>query len=216
MRAVLPALALSGLLLAPTAARAQSKPAATATHATHAAHAGPSSGAAPSASRANSAADEKLIANALSAAPLSIAKTASVMNHDGRMLKKGSSDWVCMPDMPDVPNNTPMCLDAPWRSFIDAWMKQQKPTVTAVGFGYMMQGDMPVSNTDPFAKAPTTTNEWIANGVPHVMLLLPDPKQLQSISGDANNGGPWVMWRGTAWAHVMVPTTTSATRTEKR
>lgn len=161
-------------------------------------------------------ADEKLIANALSAAPPSIARTASVMSHDGRMLRKGSSDWVCMPDMPDVPNNTPMCLDAAWRSFIDSWMKQLKPTVTAVGFGYMLQGDMPVSNTDPFAKSPTPSNEWLANGVPHVMMLLPDAKQLQAISTDATNGGPWVMWRGTAWAHVMIPTAPTATRTEKR
>ncbi len=204
-----PALALFALLLAAPVAYGQPTSASGAAHANH----GPTSAiiGGPAVAR-STAADEKLIANALSAAPLSIARTASVMNHDGRLLRKGTSDWVCMPDMPDVPSNTPMCLDAPWRSFIDAWMKQQKPTVTAVGFGYMLQGDMPVSNTDPFAKAPTATNEWIANGVPHVMLLLPDAKQLQGVSGDSNNGGPWVMWRGTAWAHVMIPTALSKLR----
>ena len=32
-----------------------------------------------------------------------------------------------MPDMPDVPNDIPMCLDAPWRALIDAWMNKKQP-----------------------------------------------------------------------------------------
>ncbi|WP_411282133.1 hypothetical protein [Gemmatimonas sp.] len=150
--------------------------------------------------------DRALIANALRAAPASIAAGATVVGHDKRVLRKGSTDWVCMPDMPDVPNDTPMCLDAPWRALIDAWMNKKQPSVTAVGFGYMLQGDMPVSNTDPFATAPTATNQWLPNGAPHVMMLLPDPQLLNGISADPNNGGPFVMWKGTPYAHVMIPT----------
>lgn len=151
--------------------------------------------------------DAALIANALSAAPKSIAANASVMGNDGRMLRRGTSDWVCMPDMPDVPNNTPMCLDAPWRELIDAWMKKRTPHVTKVGFGYMLQGDMPVSNVDPFATAPTATNQWIQSGAPHVMMVLPDVSWLDGISTDPANGGPFVMWKGTPYAHVMIPST---------
>jgi hypothetical protein len=125
---------------------------------------------------------------------------------DGRTLKKGTSDWVCMPDMPDVPNNTPMCLDAEWRGVIDAWMHKRPPEITKVGFGYMLQGDLPVSNTDPYATAPTPDNQWIQNGAPHIMILLPDPKLLETISSDPSTGGPFVMWKGTPYAHVMVPT----------
>ena len=149
--------------------------------------------------------DRDLIVNALSAAPASVSAGATVATHDGRVLRRGSTDWVCMPDMPDVPNNTPMCLDAPWRAFIDAWMNKKTPTVTQVGFGYMLQGDMPVSNTDPFATAPTATNQWIQDGVPHVMVLLPDQRAMESLSADPKSGGPWVMWKGTPYAHVMVP-----------
>lgn len=149
--------------------------------------------------------DRALIANALSAAPPSVAAVATVMSHDGRTLRKGTSDWVCMPDMPEVPNNSPMCLDAPWRAFIDAWMNKRDPAITQVGFGYMLQGDMPVSNTDPFATAPTSTNAWLADGGPHVMILLPDARQLDGIPTDPHNGGPWVMWKGTPYAHVMLP-----------
>jgi hypothetical protein len=110
-----------------------------------------------------------------------------------------------MPDMPDVPNDTPMCLDAPWRGFIEAWMAKKTPNVSRVGFGYMLQGDMPVSNVDPFATAPTATNQWLANGGPHVMLLVPDAKLLDGLPTDPANGGPFVMWKGTPYAHVMVP-----------
>ena len=160
----------------------------------------------PSAKGSAAMRDRALIANALSAAPASIAAGATVVGHDQRILRKGTSDWVCMPDMRDVPNDTPMCLDAQWRSLIDAWMKKKQPSVTAVGFGYMLQGDMPVSNTDPYATAPTATNQWLPNGAPHVMMLLPDPQLLNGISTDPNNGGPFVMWKGTPYAHVMVPT----------
>jgi hypothetical protein len=127
------------------------------------------------------------------------------MGHDGRVLRQGSSDWVCMPDMPDVPNDTPMCLDAPWRAFIDAWMHRRTPRVTQLGFGYMLQGDLPVSNTDPFAAAPTSTNQWIQHGGPHVMVLVPDQQLLEGLSTDPAAGGPYVMWKGTPYAHVMLP-----------
>lgn len=153
------------------------------------------------------AGDRALIANALSAAPASVAAGATVVGHDQRVLRKGTTDWVCMPDMPDVPNDTPMCLDAPWRALIDAWMNKKLPSVKAVGFGYMLQADMPVSNTDPFATAPSATNQWIPNGGPHVMMVLPDAKMLSGISTDPANGGPFVMWKGTPYAHVMIPTT---------
>lgn len=149
--------------------------------------------------------DRSLIANALSAAPASVAEKATVMGHDGRVLRQGSNDWVCMPDMPDVPNNTPMCLDAPWRSFIDAWMHKKTPTVSQLGFGYMLQDDMPVSNTDPFATVSTSTNQWIQDSGPHVMMLVPDQRMLESMSSDPKSGGPFVMWKGTPYAHVMVP-----------
>jgi hypothetical protein len=150
--------------------------------------------------------DEALIANALSAAPASVASTASVETMDGRVLRKGTSDWVCMPDMSEVPNNSPMCLDSGWRQVISAWLHKSQPNVTKMSFGYMLQGDLPTSNTDPFATGPTPTNQWIPNGPPHIMLVVPDPALLEGLPTDPNNGGPFVMWKGTPYAHIMIPT----------
>jgi hypothetical protein len=37
------------------------------------------------------------------------------------------------------------------------------------------------------------------------MLLVPDTKLLETLPTDAHLGGPWVMWKGTPYAHIMVP-----------
>jgi hypothetical protein len=37
------------------------------------------------------------------------------------------------------------------------------------------------------------------------MIIVPDTNMLQGISDDPNNGGPYVMWKGTTYAHIMVP-----------
>ena len=146
------------------------------------------------------------IRSALSAAPAEVAAHATVALADGTILRKGSSDWVCMPDMPDVPGNSPMCLDANWREVMDAFMNHRDPDFAGTGFSYMLQGDMPVSNADPYATGPTADNEWIPNGGPHIMVVFSDHAMLEGISTDPNNGGPFVMWKGTPYAHVMIPT----------
>lgn len=162
----------------------------------------------PTLAHASASADDRaLIRNALSAAPAGVAEHATVVNHDNRVLREGTNGWVCMPDIPTVPNDTPMCLDEQWREVIDAWMHKRTPTVTRIGFGYMLRDDLPVSNTDPFATAPTPGNHWLANSGPHVMVVFPDSASLEGVSDDPANGGPYVMWRGTPYAHVMVPAT---------
>jgi hypothetical protein len=152
------------------------------------------------------AAPDARIRSALSAAPASVADHATVADLDGTVLRPGTNGWVCMPDMPDVPNDSPMCLDASWRELIDAWQGRREPRVSVMGFGYMLQGDLPVSNTDPYAQAATADNQWIQMGRPHVMVVVPDHAALEGLPTDPGNGGPWVMWKGTPYAHIMIPT----------
>lgn len=158
------------------------------------------------ASTANSQDKEALIASAISAAPASVSADARVMDWQQNVLREGSNGWTCLPDMPDSPGNDPMCLDEPWLKWAHAWMTKTKPTVSGIGFGYMMRGDSPASNTDPFAEGPTADNEWISDPVPHIMMIVPDPSVLDGLPTDPKNGGPWVMWRGTPYVHVMIPT----------
>ncbi len=37
------------------------------------------------------------------------------------------------------------------------------------------------------------------------MILVPEVAMLKNISTDSKNGGPWVMWPDTSYAHLMIP-----------
>ena len=158
-------------------------------------------GAAPAAKAMTNA--EKIKA-AMSAGPSDISKNATIvdMGADGKMveLRKGTNGWMCMAQ-PEA-----MCLDKQWQNWADAWMTKKDPKITGTGVGYMLKGDNGASNTDPFATAKTATNNWVVSG-PHIMVLTADARQLDSLPTDWHNGGPWVMWKGTKYAHIMVPTT---------
>lgn len=159
--------------------------------------------AAPAAAQEGS--DAK-IRSALSSAPASVTQDATVKDWDGTVLREGTNAWTCLPDVPDTPGNDPMCLDGPWLAWADAWM-HRKPEVKIdrIGFGYMLQGGSPESNVDPYAEGRTEDNEWLDEGVPHVMMIVPDPAVLEGLPTHPRDGGPWVMWRGTPYVHVMIP-----------
>jgi hypothetical protein len=148
--------------------------------------------------------DASLISNARSAAPTAIANGATVKDWNDRTLQQGSNGWTCYPDLPSTPTNDPMCFDAPWTDWANAWMKKEKPQVTRVGISYMLMGGSDASNDDPFAEKPGPGKDWF-KWPPHIMIIVPDPKQLEGLPTDPNNGGPWVMYKGTPYAHIMVP-----------
>ena len=157
--------------------------------------------------------DKDIIKNAMSAAPPSISAKATIMGWateeggDMPVLRKGSNGWTCMPDMPGKAG-TAMCLDAPWMEWVDAWVNKREPKYNTMGFGYMLQDPPPgvgESNVDPYGTEPTPDNEWINDGVPHLMILTPNAKALEGLSTDPGNGGPWVMWKDTPYVHIMAP-----------
>ena len=150
--------------------------------------------------------DAALIARAASAAPPEVSKGATLMSvgADGKMkqLRAGTNNWMCMV----TASNDTMCLDKEWQGWGDAWMnKKDPPQPKAVGVAYMLRGDNGASNTDPYATKPTADNAWVKSG-PHIMILPTDAAQFDAYPTDWNTGGPWVMWKGTKYAHIMVPT----------
>ncbi|MDX1393458.1 MAG: hypothetical protein R3195_03665 [Gemmatimonadota bacterium] len=147
-----------------------------------------------------------LIENAVSAAPSEVSGEATVVGLDQTVLREGSNGWVCMPDDPDRPGDSPMCLDGSWLEWAGAWMSgaEAPPAVERVGIGYMLQGDFPASNVDPFATGPDAGNEWMTDGAPHIMLLVPREADLEGLP-TMPGSGPWVMWRDTPYVHLMIP-----------
>ena len=145
------------------------------------------------------------IAEALSANPAELAKNAAVVDWDGTVLREGTNGWTCFPDVPHQPGINPMCLDQQWMKWADAWMNKKPTTgVTGVGLAYMLRGGSDASNTDPYATGPAEGSAWVESG-PHVMIITPDPAALDGLPTDYKSRGPWVMWKGTPYAHIMMP-----------
>jgi hypothetical protein len=148
---------------------------------------------------------EALIADALRAAPPNIRDTVSVSTLDGNVLREGTGDYTCFPAPEGIAG--PMCMDSEWLKWMDAWMNQEPFTASRIGISYMMAGDSPeggASNIDPGAGTPTADNEWVVEG-PHLMVIVPDPATLEGLPVTLDTDGPYVMWSGTPYAHIMIP-----------
>ena len=96
-----------------------------------------------------------------------------------------------------------MLMDNAWMEWADAWSNKKEFAADKLGISYMLAGDEGASNIDPYAEGPTDDNEWIVEG-PHLMIIAP-PELLESFPTDPDSGGPYVMWKGTPYAHLMVP-----------
>ncbi len=142
------------------------------------------------------------ISRAESAAHPAITREATIMDVDGTMLRKGSNGWVCMPGL-WAGDEHPHCNDAVFSSLMAAIGKKADFKTDRIGISYMLQGDALVSNTNPYATDVNNGDVWVQEG-PHMMLVLPKD-QLVGLSDDPFNGGPYVMWKDTPYAHIMVP-----------
>jgi hypothetical protein len=150
---------------------------------------------------------EAQIEDALSAATPAIRATARVMDEQGNILKEGTGRYTCFPTMAAVREQgaEPMCADEVWMAFDDAYMNKKPFKTDQVGIAYMLAGDAGgASNTEPFDMTPTGHNHWVVEG-PHVMIIVPDPAQLAGLPTTPDTEGPYVMWAGTDYAHIMVP-----------
>jgi hypothetical protein len=99
-----------------------------------------------------------------------------------------------------------MCVDKNGMEWLHAYLSHSAPPTGKVGFMYMLAGGTDASNTDPYAKAPTSTNHWIKTG-PHVMVVGAEPGFYDSYpkSADPDTSAPYVMWAGTPYQHLMAP-----------
>jgi hypothetical protein len=144
-----------------------------------------------------------LLKDALSAAWPGMAENATVVDWEGNVLREGSNGWTCMPTPPQLTVSAPMCMDSEWMRWADAWQNKKDYAAESLGISYMLAGDGGASNIDPYAEGPTEDNEWIREGA-HLMILAP-AALLEAYPTDPQNGGPYVMWKGTPYAHLMVP-----------
>lgn len=151
------------------------------------------------------------------AAPPAIAANATVLDWNDSTkgptteLRKGTNGWTCLPTVPPPAGGytsaveaSPMCGDAMAMAWGAAWMSKTTPKLSSLGIAYMLHGDTGASNTDPFATAQTPDNDWVATPA-HVMILPADPNRIKDITTDHKAGGPYQMWKGSRFAHIMIP-----------
>jgi len=148
-------------------------------------------------------ADEVKIQSALSAGPESLTRNATIADWDGTVLREGTNGWTCLPDIPDNGGTDPYCVDQSWMNLLDALNNGKDPSYDKIGIGYMLAGDAPISNIKPSGKK--EDGDWVEGLKGHLMLAVPDKSLYDNISTDPNNGGPWIMWPDTPYAHIMVP-----------
>jgi hypothetical protein len=152
------------------------------------------------------------IKSAMSAAPMAIAKDATIMDYPTNatnplplpVLRQGTNGWTCFPDMPSSPGNDPGCYDKTWMQWIEGLITGTPPIITTLGLAYMLQGGSDPSNTDPMAMEPAAGESWITTP-PHVMILTPGKLDVALFGTDPKSGGPWVMFAGTPYEHIMMP-----------
>ena len=152
-----------------------------------------------------SAMAQDAIESAMSAGPSSISGEATIQAWDGTVLREGTNTWTCLPDRADTPGEDPWCVTEAWLNFLNAYVNKTEPSYENIGFAYMLAGDTPVSNTDPYETEPTEPEDWVTDLGAHLMMLIPNRDHLGKISVDHLNGGPWIMWPDTPYAHIMIP-----------
>ena len=151
------------------------------------------------------------------AAPSFIASGCKVMESDGTVLREGTNGWTAMPGNPrgmsdpengwkDPHEAMPMVMDAQAMKWAMAYMAGTKPELDYDGWMYMLHGDMGEDNTKQlvFNKEDAAEGHWIESG-PHIMLMPKDPSSLKGLTTDFNSGGPYIMFEGTGYDHVMIP-----------
>ena len=147
---------------------------------------------------------EKRIAHARAAAPAAVSADATVMV-DGKVVAKGSNGWTCMPDtMPG--DGAAMCNDGVWGEMMAAVGAKAAFKASGVGISYMLLGEPSgsgVSNSTPYHENPQSADDYVETG-PHLMIIVPK-ELLEGMNSDPSTGGPYVMWKDTDYAHIMIP-----------
>ena len=151
------------------------------------------------------------------AAPSFIADECTVVDVDGTVLREGTNGWTAMAANPRGPADAengwkdpheamPMVGDAQSMKWAMAYMSGQTPELDHDGYSYMLHGDMGEDNTKHFVlnKEDAAEGQWIESGA-HIMLFPKDPASLDGFTTDFNSGGPYVMFKGTGYDHLMIP-----------
>ncbi len=153
--------------------------------------------------------DSDAISSAESAAPVSIARSATIATlvaaDHVKVLRQGSNGFTCMPDVPETPGPDPICVDEGGMLWLRALIAHKVPLEGMVGFGYMLAGGSDPDNLDPYAMAPKRGRRWVTTG-PHVSLFnAGEIAKLYPGGAQPDTSKPYVMYPDTPYARIVLP-----------
>jgi hypothetical protein len=135
--------------------------------------------------------DAEKIADALRAGPAFITKDATLLDWPSapggeyRVLRKGSSEWTCLPAVPGYPHDEPGCFDHVFLRWVQDGLAGRKPRIDRIGIAHMYGG--------AYVKATINTASVHEFHVgPHLMIVGFTQNELQGFNRDGSNGMPYV------------------------
>jgi hypothetical protein len=149
-------------------------------------------------------AEPAYLAKVKTAAPEQIVSKATItMMQEGkpRELQAGSNGYTCL----ITPDGTPFCADQNGMEWMKAIGARTEPP-NKIGFIYMLAGDTGTTNHDPYQR--DTHMHWVQTG-PHVMIVGPGVREMMGYPRNvdvADPSQPYVMFPGTPYEHLMLPT----------
>ncbi len=136
--------------------------------------------------------DEEKIADALRAGPTFITHEATILDWPAkaggeyRVLRKGTSEWACLPGVPGYSHDEPGCFDPVFLQWMKDGLAGRKANIDRVGIAYMYRGAwVPNKGADA-----ATYKEFHVG--PHIMVVSPDQNAFKAMNRDGSNGMPYV------------------------
>ena len=136
--------------------------------------------------------DAEKIASAMRAGPKFVTQNATVLDWpsspDGefRVLRAGTNAWTCLPGIPQGTHDEPGCFGHVFLEFMRDSMASRTPNVQSVGISYMYGGFWVPNKSHAMGSG----NEFHVG--PHIMIIGPDQRMLETLNHDGSNGEPYV------------------------
>jgi hypothetical protein len=137
--------------------------------------------------------DAAKIADALRAGPAFVTRDATILDSPSapggeyRVLRRGTSEWTCLPGIPDLPYDEPACFDRVFMQWLRDALAGRPIQIDRVGISYMYAGAWV-----PHQTAPDETPDKYYHVGPHIMIVSPHHDELQPFTRDAASGMPYI------------------------
>lgn len=146
-----------------------------------------------------------VVQTAEAAAPTSLSTRATILDQNGNVLRQGTNGWTCVSDNRDKGGQGPVCMNESWAEFANALKANRLPASDQIGLAYMLRGGRSINSPTPSVMEAPADHPSVTELGPHIMVRLPNPTLLAGLPTSPEQGGPWVRWAGTPYAHIIIP-----------